>query len=137
MDHAKELFHNINLKRKTYFDPLIKEVELSLIDIEILAFIDKFPENNTFTDILNSKEYSKSHVSASITRLIDRGYLIRENNENNKKVFYLKLKEKSSYTINEYKKYVKVFRKDALQGIPQEDIDNFMRLLEKINTNLK
>lgn len=90
MNHSKELFHNISLKRKTYFDPLIKEVRLSLIDIEILAFIDEFPQCNTFTEILNSKEYSKSHVSTSINRLIEREYLMRENSENNKKVYHLK-----------------------------------------------
>lgn len=133
----KELFHNIILQRKVYFEPLLKEFDLSLIDIEILAFIHEYPKNNTFTDILISKEYSKSHISSSISKLIQREYLIRENSPTNKKVYYLKLIDKSNFIIDEYYRYVGIFQKDALESITQDEIDNFNRLLEKIYHNLQ
>lgn len=137
MNQAKELFHNISTKRKVYFDPLLSEVDLALIDVEILAYIDEFPENNTFTEILNSKEYSKSHISTAIKRLISRGYLTREKSENNKKIYHLKLQQNSNYIINEYKKYVQKFQEDALKDISQQEIEILTNLLKKINNNLQ
>lgn len=137
MNKIKELFHNININRKSYFDGMLKEFNITLIEVEILAFVHDFPQNNTFTDIFSSKDYTKSHISTAITRLIEKEYLIREKSTENKKIYYLKLLKKSNPIIEEYKKCVETFEQDALNDITPIELDACIQLLQKIENNLQ
>lgn len=137
MERAKKLFHQIELKRKNYFGNLVKETNLSMFELEILDFINRCPESNTFTEILNLKEYSKSHISTSITKLLNEGYIEKEQREGNKKVVYLKLLAKSERVIEKYNESAKNFRKVAFEDISNEEVDAFLNILTKISLNLE
>lgn len=131
-----EVAHGISLKRKEYFNDIIEKTKLTFMELEILFYLNEYPENNTFTEVKKSKDYSKSHVSTSITNLIKKGYITREVSENNKKIHYLKLTNLSVPIIIEYKKNLEIFQNDAFKNISKQELENFYILLNRISTNL-
>ncbi|WP_317856249.1 MarR family winged helix-turn-helix transcriptional regulator [Chakrabartyella piscis] len=132
----KELFHTISLKRKFYFDDLLEELDLNFMELEVLDFLNHEPNRNTFTEIIKSKGYAKSHISSAISNLIDKGYLAKEPAPNNKKVFYLRLLEKSEYALMQQEICIKNYQKTAFRGITKEELDTFQTVLMKIESNL-
>ncbi|MFI3171857.1 MAG: hypothetical protein R3Y58_05790 [Eubacteriales bacterium] len=136
MIDLKETFHSVNLKRKTYFDELLEDTDLNLMEIEILLFLKEYPENNSFTAIIKSKDYAKSYVSKAITHLVELEYLKKEAFTDNKKMYQLFLLEKSHQIIEEYNRCVERFRSCAFAGISDEDAVVFERVMQKISQNL-
>ncbi len=132
----KDVFHNINIKRKVYFDDLLEELDLNFMELEVLVFLQKEPARNTFTEIMKSKGYAKSHISAAISNLIDKGYLVKEPSPTNKKVFYLRLLEKSEVAITKHNVYLQKFHQKAFTDITKEEFDIFQNVLLKISNNL-
>ncbi|MFI3231092.1 MAG: MarR family winged helix-turn-helix transcriptional regulator [bacterium] len=132
-----DFFHNISFNRKLYFDDLIEKANLNMMEIEILVYIYRYPDNNTFTEIQRLKNYSKSHISTSISHLIQKDYLARENSLTNKKVYNLRLLEKSEPVIHEYFRCVTAFQKDAFKDINDNELEHFKEILLKISNNLQ
>lgn len=136
MIDLKTAFHEMNLKRKLYFAGMIEDTELNLMEIEILVFLNQFPESNTFTEIMNSKGYAKSYVSKAISSLVEKKYLVKESTANNRKVHRLYLLEKSHEIVEMYDKCVIQFRADAFQNISEEELDVFEKVINKMLENL-
>lgn len=132
----KKFFHSIEIKRKLYFDELINSTELNFMEIETLVYLKEFPDNNTFTDIMKSKDYAKSYISTAISNLVDKGYIAKEVSKTNKKVHNLFLLEKSTDIINQYEVCVQSFRNAAFIGVSDEEIQTFEVVLTKILKNL-
>lgn len=134
--HIKECFQNINLKRKDYFEKILHEYDINMVQLEILVYLSEFPKSNTFTDIIKRKDYTKSHISTSITYLVSSGFIEKRGCIENKKVFKLCLLEKSKPLIKEYYKYSLEFNKQALKDISESEIEQFEKVLKKMSQNL-
>ncbi|MFI3212347.1 MAG: MarR family winged helix-turn-helix transcriptional regulator [Eubacteriales bacterium] len=136
MFNLNETFHAISIKRKQYFNKMIEKYDLNLIEIEILAFLNKEPDSNTFTEIMKAKDYAKSHMSTAITHLVTRGYIEKRSLDTNKKVHKLYLLDKSFNVIKDYDLCISRFRGDAFTGISEDGIKVFEQVIHKMNTNL-
>lgn len=136
MKELCEMFHSINVRRKTYFDSLLLENDLRLLEVEILILLSKSPENNTFTEILNLKDYAKSYVSSAISNLVSLGYIEKCSSKSNKKVYNLFLLEKSKPIISLYNECSKNFFDDAFLDINEQELDIFNDVISQILTNL-
>ncbi|MFI3208814.1 MAG: MarR family winged helix-turn-helix transcriptional regulator [Eubacteriales bacterium] len=136
MIDLKESFHDVNIKRKMYFDMFIEESELNLMEIEILVFLYQFPENNTFTEVMKSKGYAKSYISKAINHLVEIEYMSKQPSDTNKKVYNLFLLDKSESIVMEYNRCLQRFRTDAFAGIMEEEFQVFERVIGKISENL-
>lgn len=134
---TRENFHTINIKRKSYFDTLIESSGLNLMEIEILAYLDECPNNNTFTHIVKSKDFAKSHISSAINHLSNEGYLLKQMQEGSKKVFNLHLTKKSEDIVKMFYTCVENFRKDAFKDMNEEEIEMFEHLINRMVENLK
>lgn len=133
----REIFHSITLQRKYYFDELLIKHDLNLMELEILVFLYEFPKSNTLTAIFKTKGFAKSHVSNAISNLVQRGYVLKETSDTNKKVHNLTLVEISHNVINDYYSCVNLFRKDAFLDISQQEIEIFEQVVCKISKNLQ
>ncbi len=136
MVNLRETFHYLGVKRNIYFENFMEEWDLKLMEIEILVYLNEFPESNTFTEIMKSKGYAKSYVSKAITNLVEREYILKKGLEDNKKVYKLFLTEKSTAVLESYETCIKRFRKDAFEDIEQSDLEAFERVINKIYENL-
>ncbi len=137
MIDLKESFHSINLKRKNYFDEVLEQTELNMMELEVIVHLDLFPENNTFTDIMKSKDYAKSYVSKAISHLVELGYIKKEVSPTNKKVHNLFLLEKGKPMVALYDECVQHFRDHAFEGVSREEYEVFERVIGKISRNLE
>ncbi|WP_249029031.1 MarR family winged helix-turn-helix transcriptional regulator [Tannockella kyphosi] len=137
MIDLRETTHFINLKRKNYFNGLLEQTGLNLIELDILVFLSEFPENNTFTEIMKSKDYAKSYVSKAITNLVNNGYLLKEGSLSNKKVYNLFLLEKGEPIILLYHQCLEEFRNKAFLGIKDEEQKIFENVIQQISNNLE
>lgn len=136
MVDLKELFHSVTLKRKLYFAELLEETELNLMEIEVLVFLKCSPENNTFTEIMKSKDYAKSYISKAITNLVEKGYLSKQASPDNKKVYRLYLLDKSQDIVKKYDTCVEQFRMYAFAGISEEELQVFENVMIQISNNI-
>lgn len=134
--NIKEVFHSINLKRKVYFCDLLESSELNMMQLEILAYLHEFPENNTFTEIMKSKDYARSQISAAISGLIDQSFLNKEPHPSNRKIFFLILQDKALPYVEEYQICNKNFESVALSGISAEEKELFENIYHKMLHNL-
>lgn len=130
-------FHNFLLLRKGYFTELLEKPELNQMEVEILVYLSRNTEKNTFTEVQKWNDYSKSHISTSITRLIDKGYVSRDGSEKNKKIHYLNVQEKSKGILDEYGICVKKFHKDAFSDISSDEKEMLDGFMDKIYQNLQ
>ncbi len=136
MMETRELFQRINIKRKDYFNELLDTYDLNFMELEILAFLHSEPDSNTFTQIMKSKDYAKSHISTAINHLVAQGYLEKIGTSTNKKVHYLYLSKKSDEVIQHYQRCVHCFQAQAFLDIAESDLQIFNQVIKQISKNL-
>ena len=115
------------------FDRKLKKHGISRVQWTALYYIGKHHE-------LNQKQLSvlMRNKESSTTRLVDRmekeGYIERQLNPNNRREILLlltpagkKLRKESLHLGQEYSDFIS-------QGIPQENLNNFFEVLEKMRT---
>ncbi len=137
MFSPKDYLYTIATRRKEYFTDLLAEEGIHLLEAEVLMFLHLNPDSNTLTDIINAKDFTKSHVSTAISHLENMGYLSKGTTEKNKKTIRLTLLPDSQPLIDRLFSCAEDFHNKALEGISKVEIDEIDRLLKKICSNLK
>ncbi len=133
----KDYLYTIAVKRKEYFEDLLQEANFNLLEIEILMFLHLNPHKNTLTEIINARDFTKSHVSTAISHLEKEGYLSKCHLPKNKKTIKLSLLPKSEPIINKAFHCLKEFHNKAFVGISQSEMEEMEYLLKRICNNLK
>lgn len=82
-------------------------------------------------------EKDKNNIKAIVDKLEKKGYVIREENLNDKRAFLITLTNKAYLLINELKDIDTEFNNDLSKNINEEDIKLFKSLLIKFQKNLK
>ncbi len=136
MIEMQELFHGISQKRKNYFSPMLEQYDLNLIEIEILVFLVQHPDSNTFTQIMQAKDYAKSHISNAVNRLVEGGYLERQGVPHNKKIHQLYPLIQSDQLVTQYHQCIQRFHADAFDNIDPVDIETFCKVINQMSQNL-
>lgn len=143
MDYDKLLMMNKLIHRyyKIHFIEIEKEFNLTHVELQILMMIDNNPNYNNASMLIKHGAFVKSHVSASIDRLVKLGYLERSKTEFNKKTIVLKLSPSSEVIIKRAKKRKKSFYAYLLNGLDEyqlkifDDITNV--IMKNIETHVK
>lgn len=117
------------------FDPIVRQYGLTQMEMDILLFLANNPPYDTARDIVSKRGLTKSHVSASIESLAQRGYLQREHRDNNNKTVHLTLLPKAVEPVEAGRGVQLAFFKELLKGIPPEDVDTLARLMDTIRCN--
>ncbi len=137
MIYFKDLFVTITTIRRDYFKDLMSETGLTYMDIDILQFLSDNPDFNTMTNIITAKSFTKSHVSASIKGMIEKGYLTRSVMPENKKIVKLTLLPKSDAVIKKSQDCRLNFRRVAFSDISQDELEKAGDIITRIASNLK
>ena len=112
------------------FDDLIKEYQISQIEIDILAFLANNPEYHYAQEIVDVRGISKAHVSIAVEKLVKRGFLNRETDPKNRRCNILKITDEASELIT------KIQDVQVYQGMSKEDKENFNYYLSKMYQNI-
>lgn len=113
-----------------------KKYNITYMEFTIIMFL---ANNNydTASDIVKYRCLTKSHVSVSIKSLQDKGLLIEQYLENDRRSKHLKLTSLTEPIIKDGRIAQKKFIETLYNGLTNEDIAKIKFIHEKINNNIK
>lgn len=93
---------------------------LSRGELDVLLFLANHPEYDTATDVVKIRRLSKSHVSATVEKLVQRGMLARRVEEKNRRVVRLSLQSAAAEAIAQGRKARKTSgRRSSRESLPR------------------
>ena len=129
-------------KHKTitsYYELLSGEIcdryELTQMEYDILMFLYHNPQHNTAAEIVKIRKSTKSHVSASLKKLEDEGFIERVQSKENKKHIEIFLLDKAELIVEAGLNAQKEFAINVLSGMTEEEKHMCMKVFDKICNN--
>lgn len=129
-------------KHKTitsYYELLSGEIcdryELTQMEYDILMFLYHNPQHNTAAEIVKIRKSTKSHVSTSLKKLEDEGFIERVQSKENKKHIEIFLLDKAELIVEAGLNAQKEFAKNVLSGMTDEEKHMCMKVFDKICNN--
>lgn len=134
------VFYTIEEAIKAYRKLSLKEIKKVISDITVnqalvLQIIND--EHLTQTEIadLIFKDYAS--MTRIIALMIKKDYLIKETDEKDGRVSFLKITKKGEAALKQLIPIIDQNRRTALDGLTAEDLNNLKKILNKITQNCK
>ena len=105
--------------------------ELTQMEYDILMFLHNNPQNNTAAEIVKIRKSTKSHVSTSLKKLEDEGFIERVQSKENKKHIEIILLDKAELIVEAGIAVQKKFAQDVLAGLTEEEIRMCIHIFDK------
>ncbi len=118
------------------FSPLLETYHLTQMEMDILLFLTNNPEYDTAADIVNVRHLAKSHVSSSVEKLVQKGYLARFFHPGDRKRIHLKCLPAAQEVIQAGKQTQHLFFTLLFQNISRQDIQTLFDTLRTLNQNV-
>lgn len=91
-------------------------------------------EGITITELSNIWNKSASSISQIVKKLLDNGFVVRKNNEHNRKIYHLSITKKGDSLVKAHKKYdiIDIIKthKILLRDVSVEDIESFYKVID-------
>ena len=110
---------------------------LTINELNILGFLLINPMYNTAKEIEELRLIKKSNISTSIEQLIKKGYLIRQNDEKDRRIIRLILTEKGTLLGEEVTKRQIGLFEQLFDGLSFEEIEIYFSINKKIASNIE
>lgn len=136
MEH---LWSSLELLRKEYerhLEPVYSQFELTRMELDILLFLANNPARDTAAEIIRTRGFSKSHVSASVKSLMRQSYLTGTTLPGNLKSIHLKLLPAAEEIIRRGQQAQQGFYAFLLQDITPEERSTITSVLIRIARRL-
>ncbi|MGI6070570.1 MAG: MarR family transcriptional regulator [Blautia sp.] len=134
-----EFRNNISLLKRLYdqlMEPVCQDYAITRMELDILLFLANNPKYDTAADIIRRRCLTKSHVSTSVKKLEDNGYLERKFHPGNRKSVHLSLKEPAGPIVKAGQAAQKSFFAVVFQGFSQEEINVVCENSVRIGKNI-
>ncbi len=118
------------------YSKLAEEYALTLLDIRVLLFLDKHGAENTAKDIVKMHCFTKSNVSKSIESLLEKGYLQKEYDNQDRRRIHLQIQSTAKPIIQKAKKQHEEILRTVFQGIEESEMDVIRQVARKITGNI-
>lgn len=132
---GKSLIRTMHIKRMydTYLAESGKDLGLTLLEVNIILFLENHKEFNTARDLCNMRMIPKSNASNGI-RLLERKGMVRiEYDPDNKKLHRLFLTEKASTASKQLKETQDVFMAELFGMLDPEETEMMDRIFRKMD----
>ena len=140
MKRTTEIFIGMRSLFRLY-DKLLKKVcmehDLTMIEADIISFLQNNPGKDTAADIVELRLLSKGAVSKGVESLIQKSLLERIPDTEDRRKIHLRLKPQAgpvTETVNEVRDE---FLETVLDGFTKEELETQDRLLKKLFDNTK
>ena len=137
---AQEIMVRWQGMRKLYgslFAPLLAHYGLTQTEADILMFLANNPEYDTARDIVEHRHLAKSHVSASVDALAERGLLERFYRDGNRKTIHLRLTEQARPITEEGTRLQNRFGAVMIAGFSKEEVLQMEALTRRMLQNIE
>ena len=108
---------------------------LTQMEYDILMFLHNNPHHNTAAEIVKVRKSTKSHVSTSLKKLENKGFIERIQSEDNKKHIEIVLLDKAELIVEAGIKAQKQFAQNVLSGLTEEEKCMCINIFDKICNN--
>lgn len=139
-----EFWNGILVLKKLYskkMESLCEKYGLSRMEADILLFLSNHPEEDTAKAIVEKRRFTKSHVSAAVKSLEQKGYITRNFHEGNKKTVHLSVLETAEEIVRDGQKVQIEFGKIIFESFDKKDMErmehNFRKILASAQRALK
>lgn len=117
--------------------PLCRELGLPQTAFDILMFLSNNPEHSTAKEISNLRGLKENIISINVNKLVSEGYLLRQNDPEDRRKVHLRCTEKAAPIIARGRQLQEVFLKEILQGLSGQELRTLQHCLETIGNNVK
>lgn len=119
------------------FYKVSKRTALAVNEIRLLLFLHQNKELDIASEIVENLMISKSHVSYTVEKLKNKGYIIKVQDEKDKKKFHLKLTEKADNILKIIKSEQNKLNDISFKDITENEKKQFIQTFNKILNNTK
>ena len=132
------LFHPAQAMKtyESFCQPLCKKFQLSQTSFDVLMFLANNPEFNTARDICEIRGIRSGMASVAVDFLVKNGYLIRQADPDDRRIWRLLITEKSTEIILTGKQIQQEFGHQLTEGISEKDLKVYMEIAEKFKENI-
>ncbi len=128
---------NFNTKiSKIYADycaPVCKKYGINQTELDILLFLRSYPTRNTARDIREYRMIKSSLLSVMIEKLIRAGYLLRQNDQSDRRIQRLRLTARAEHPIQDGISAQSRFENAIFGTMASEELRALETLLQKIS----
>lgn len=137
MEIEKLLFEIIDFISKSTKDnkeAVLSEDEFSKLTIKQYFYLDLIGrmDEPTFTDLADTLKITKPSVSAIVNKLIDKGFIIKEQSEDDQRSYHLHLSDKGKTIIEAENKIYRAFSLHIRTTLNETEQEHFVHIMKKI-----
>ncbi len=115
----------------------VQDEGLSQNEIDVILFLRKYEKVDTAKEIAKYRCMSKSLVCKAVDSLTSRGYLEVIQDREDRRFQHLKLSSRGKAAVQKLQNAREEFLAALQQGVSQEEMDVFLRVLSKIRNNAR
>lgn len=113
-------------------EQVCKKYGITLTALQILTFLDHHPERNTAKDICSCRFIKNSIASMTIDKLVNRGYILRECDEKDRRVQRLKLTPEAEPVVQDGRSMRRHFEDIVFRDFTEEEKTLFLSMIDRI-----
>lgn len=133
-----EVIDFISKSTKENKESVLSEDEFSRLTINQYYYLDLIDRlgKPTFTELAEALQITKPSVSAIVNKLVDKGYIIKVQSEDDQRSYNLHVTDKGKTIIEAENKIYRAFALHIRTTLNEEELTSFSNILEKILKNL-
>ena len=130
------LYRRIQKLYDRHMDDIRKSFSLSRIEITIISFLHNNPGLDTAGDIAEYRMLSKGNVSQSVEALIQKGYLERFPDSEDRRRIHLSLTAHASEIVRQIDEIKRDLYQARAEGLTESEIMQYQAITDKITENV-
>lgn len=123
------------------YEKMMKNVcityQLSMCEVDIIAFLKNHPQKNTAADIVELRMLSKAAVSKGVDSLIQKSFLEREPDQKDRRKMHLKLTLKAQPVMRDIQTTQEAFVKLLFRDFTEQEYSTYFQMRERMVSNVK
>lgn len=134
-----KMFENLYVSRELHsvlFHPVCMKYDLTPAELIVLLFLANNREYDTAKDMVHKLKIAKSHVSVSVRRLEERGYLKGCYAGQNHRTIHLQLCDAAESVVTDARCAQQQFLSVSAQGFSEKELDDFRKYLQRVTDNV-
>ena len=133
MDRLNKIIEMINILSDEFYrlkNNICLPYDLSATQTTIILDIYKNPNETKITDICKRLKKSTNSISPLINRLVEKGFLYKYNDPNDKRIFKVGLTDKSKSITSQIRTDVEDYTLPVAEELTKEEINEIEKYLE-------
>ena len=115
---------------------LMNKYDLRKIDVEIIIYLANCRDKNTAKDIASMEMFTKGHISQSVKRMHESGYINITQDEKDLRVQHLTLTDKAEAILEEMMVIRQEMDKCVFAGVTDEEMQVMRNVFNKMCDNI-